>query len=74
MPVTIKGTKYFRTAEVCRRVGISRNTLFRWCEDDELPGDLHRDFRGWRLFTEEQLKALLARTSAVITMAKSESR
>ncbi|APV44491.1 DNA binding domain-containing protein, excisionase family [Dehalogenimonas formicexedens] len=74
MPVTIKGTNYFRTAEVCRMVGISRNTLYRWCEEAELPGDMHRDFRGWRLFTEEQLDSLLTKTGSVITVSKQASR
>jgi len=30
MPVVINAETYYRIAEVCRMIGISRNTLFRW--------------------------------------------
>jgi len=30
MPVAIKDKTYYRTAEVYRMVGISRNTVYRW--------------------------------------------
>lgn len=33
MPVVINNQTYYRTAEVCRIVGISRNTLFRWLKE-----------------------------------------
>jgi transposase-like protein len=68
MPVTISGKKYFRTAEVCREVGISRNTLYRWSTEEETLGVQHRDFRGWRLFTQEQLDSLLKKTASVTTV------
>ncbi len=55
MPVTLNGRKYYRTAEVCRMVGISRTTLFRWLTEGTLNEPEHRDRRGWRLFTEEEI-------------------
>ena len=58
MPVTINGQTYYRTAEVCRMVDISRNTLFRWLKDGVLKESEHRDRRGWRLFTEAQVDRL----------------
>lgn len=58
MPVEIRGQTYYRTAEVCRMVGISRNTLFRWLKDGILSQPELRDRREWRLFTEVQIKAL----------------
>lgn len=33
MPVVINDQTYYRTAEICRMIGISRNTLFRWLKD-----------------------------------------
>ena len=50
----IDGKKYFETTEVCRKAGISRPTLFRWLKRGLLTR-LHKDRRGWRLFTEEDL-------------------
>jgi len=58
MSVTINGTTYYRTAEVCRMVGISKTTLFRWLKDGLLREAQHRDRRGWRLFTKEEIGRL----------------
>ena len=58
MSVTINGTTYYRTAEVCRMVGISRTTLFRWLKDSLLREAQYRDRRGWRLFTKEEIGRL----------------
>ena len=43
MHVVINDQTYYRTAEVCRMIGISRNNLFRWLKegifsDVEWPG------------------------------------
>jgi hypothetical protein len=58
MPVVIKGETYYRTAEVCRMVGISRNTLFRWLKERVFSDVEYRDWRGWRLFTLAQVEAI----------------
>ena len=58
MPVPINGQTYYRTAEVCQTVGISRNTLFRWLKDGILKEPELRDRRRWRLFTEVQIDRL----------------
>jgi len=58
MPVTLGGQKYYRTAEVCRVVGISRTTLFRWLMEGVFSEPENRDRRGWRLFTEDEVGQL----------------
>ena len=58
MSITVDGQTYYRTAEVCRLVGISRTTLFRWLKDGIFEEAQHRDRRGWRLFTEDELDKL----------------
>ncbi len=58
MSVTVNGQTYYRTTEVCRFVGISRTTLFRWLKDGIFDEAQHRDRRGWRLFTEEEIDRL----------------
>ena len=58
MPVSINGERYFRTAEVQRLVGLSRNTLFRWAKEGVLGPSELRDRRGWRLFTQNDVEAL----------------
>jgi hypothetical protein len=52
MPRSINGQKYYRTAEVCKMVGVSRNTLFSLAEKLVFRDAERRDSRGWRLFTE----------------------
>jgi len=58
MPVTINGQTYYRTVEVCRTVGISKSTLFRWLKQGILSKAERRDRRGWRLFTRDEIDGL----------------
>jgi transposase-like protein len=60
MPVVSDGQTYYRTAEVFRMIGVSRNTLYRWLQKDILRGTEHRDSRGWRLFTQDEIDRLNA--------------
>jgi predicted site-specific integrase-resolvase len=68
MSIIIDGKQYYRTAEVCRNVGISRATLFRWLKDDVLSQSVHRDRRGWRLFTGEQVAKLKDEANRIISV------
>jgi len=58
MPVIMDGRTYYRTAEVFRMVGVSRNTLYRWLQKGILGSIERRDSRGWRLFTQEEIDTL----------------
>jgi predicted site-specific integrase-resolvase len=65
MTVMVGDQIYYRTAEVCRIVGISRATLFRWLKEDILREAKLRDRRGWRLFTEDEVDRLRAEANQV---------
>jgi excisionase family DNA binding protein len=65
MPIVIAGETYYRTAEVCRLIGVSRNTLFRWLKEGKFGQQEYRDWRGWRLFTSKQLNSVRAATGQV---------
>ena len=65
MPVTINGQTYYRTAEVYRMLGISRNTLYRWLYKDILGEIEFRDSRGWRLFTRDEVNKLSAAINCI---------
>ena len=65
MPVIVDDRTYYRTAEVCRLVGISRNTLFRWLRKGMFSDVEYRDWRGWRLFTLAQIETIRIRTNQV---------
>jgi predicted site-specific integrase-resolvase len=54
MSLDINGQLYYKTSEACKKTGISRSTLLRWLKVGILE-KCHKDRRGWRLFTEEDL-------------------
>lgn len=64
MPIEIDGRTYYRTSEVCRKVGIGRATLFRWLRAGILQKS-YRDRRGWRMFTDEDLGKLQAEAKSI---------
>jgi phage antirepressor YoqD-like protein len=66
MPVTVNGQTYYRTAEVCRIVGISKTTFFRWLKEGISKEAEHRDRRGWRLFTEDELNRFKVEANRII--------
>ncbi len=71
MPVIINDKTYYRTAEVCQRVGISRNTLFRWLKEGVFSDVEYRDWRGWRLFTTAQVETIREKTNHVTAIRRS---
>ena len=69
MPIIYDGKKYYRTAEVCRMAGISKNTLLRWIREKTFVDVKTRDRRGWRLFTKDDLDRLTAEVHKVTSTA-----
>jgi excisionase family DNA binding protein len=58
MPIKINRQTYYRTTEAAKLAGISRSTLLRWINGGIIKGASHRDRRGWRLFTDTEIKEL----------------
>jgi len=50
-----KSTVKYKTSEICSRFDISAATLYRW-ESKGLLTEIERDWRGWRVYTEDNLK------------------
>ena len=65
MSITVNGQTYYRTTEVCRLVGISRTTLFRWLKEGVFEEAQHRDRRGWRLFTQDEIDKLMMEANQI---------
>jgi DNA-binding transcriptional MerR regulator len=55
--VTRKYSRKYKTKEICDRFDISRATLFRW-ESEGLLSGVGRDWRGWRVYDEDNLKSI----------------
>jgi DNA-binding transcriptional MerR regulator len=71
MSVAINDQTYYRTADVCEMVGISRSTLFRWSKEGIVSDAEYRDWRGWRLFTAAQLETIRTKTNHVTAISRS---
>lgn len=65
MSIRVDGKEYYRTAEVCRMIGVSRNTLYRWLQHGVLGKYERRDWRGWRLFTQYEIDTLKSETGRI---------
>ncbi len=61
----VDGLVYYRTSEACAKAGVSRATLFRWLRAGILE-QRHRDRRGWRLFTEDDVKRIRTETRRIV--------
>jgi predicted site-specific integrase-resolvase len=66
MPVAVNGRTYYRTAEACEMAGTSRNTLFRWIREGSFADVGLRDRKGWRLFTEVDVKRLKEEVNKIL--------
>jgi len=55
MATKVNGQRYYRTQEVCNKVGISKSTLLRWLRDGTVLVKVDLDRHGWRLFTQEDI-------------------
>jgi DNA-binding transcriptional MerR regulator len=65
MPIQINGQVYYRTAEVCQMVGIGKSTLFRWMRQNIIREPEYRDRKGWRLFTDDELRSIITETGRI---------
>ena len=70
MPCIINGQTYYRTAEVCQLIGLSKMTLLRWIRSGILGEAEHRDRRGWRLFTADEVNGFMAEANRIIKSAR----
>ena len=64
MPLNINGNIYYRTAETCQKVDISRATLMRWLKRGVIE-EPFRDRRGWRLFTADDMNKILIESNRI---------
>jgi excisionase family DNA binding protein len=68
MTILVDGKKFYLTSEACALVGISRDTFLRWVRTGSFTDVKHRDFRGWRLFTDDDLVRLKTKLNRIALM------
>lgn len=49
--------RFYQTNEAARLIGVSRPTLLRWFREKRVV-DVERDRRGWRRFSDEDIRRL----------------
>ena len=72
MPVEIAGRRYYRTNEALQMIGISKATWFRWLKDKKVEDVRHKDVRGWRLYTEEDIERIRTYANTVLVIPVQE--
>jgi predicted site-specific integrase-resolvase len=72
MPVEIAGRRYYRTNEALQMIGISKATWFRWLKDGKVEDVRHKDVRGWRLYTEEDIERIRTYANTVMVLPVQE--
>jgi DNA-binding transcriptional MerR regulator len=56
--VFISGKEYYRVSDVCKSLGIFKNTLYNWERLGKIP-KAHRDpMSGWRLYSKQDVELL----------------
>ena len=65
MAIRINNQTYYRTSEACQMAGISKATLFRWLKVGILEDVVCKDRKGWRLFTEDDIKRIKSEVTRV---------
>jgi predicted site-specific integrase-resolvase len=72
MPVEIAGTRYYRTNEALQMIGISKATWFRWLKEKKVEDVRHKDVRGWRLYTDEDIERIRTYANTVLVIPVQE--
>ena len=47
------------TAQAAEQIGVCKNTLLRWVNEGLIP-EVHRDWRGWRVWSEKDINTARA--------------
>ena len=66
MPLSVDNKIFYRISEACALAGISRETFLRWVREGLFSDVQYRDFRGWRLFTDEDLARLKTKVGRIV--------
>ncbi len=65
MSLYVGGQRFYRVSEACSAAGISRPTFLRWVREGTYADVSKRDWRGWRLFSDEDVKLLRAKVNRI---------
>jgi len=56
--IIVNGKRLYRVSEVCRMLGIFKNTLYNWERKGKIP-KAHRDpMSNWRLYSKKDIETI----------------
>jgi predicted site-specific integrase-resolvase len=67
MSINIGQKKYYHTKEACLKAGISKATFHRWIKQGIISDNMIKDRRGWRLFSEADIKDIRMEAAKIST-------
>jgi len=56
--IIIKGKRYYRISEVCKMLGIFKNTLYNWERKGKIPKAYRDPMSKWRLYSEKDIEEI----------------
>ena len=56
--IIIGGKKYYRVSEVCKEIGIFKNTLYNWEKKGKIPKAYRDPMSKWRLYSKEDIERI----------------
>ena len=56
--IIIGGKRYYRVTELCKILGIFKNTLYNWERKEKIPKAYRDPMSGWRLYTKKDIELL----------------
>ncbi len=56
--IIIGGKRYYRVSEVCKALGIFKNTLYNWERKRKIPKAYRDPMSGWRLYLQEDIERI----------------
>lgn len=59
MTKSLGGATYYLANEAATSAGVSKKTLLRWIGERRVKEAAKRDRNGWRLFSEEEVRAIV---------------
>ena len=56
--IIIGGKRYYKVAEVCKILGIFKNTLYNWERKKKIPKAYRDPMSGWRLYSKKDIEKI----------------
>ena len=56
--IIINGKRYCRVSEVCKMLGVFKNTFYNWEKKGKIPKAYRDPMSGWRLYSQKDINRI----------------